>query len=205
MDEIEAACPPDDRTAERRLFPGATRQVLGNAMRNGCKVAGLPHYSPHDLRHRYASVKIAEGLPVTPRLTTNAVGIRRQTGSGAFAIRAAGDWMIGLRCKGSCSRPDPPDSRRGSCRWAAVIAAASGRAWHGRPSTNRASLHRPCWSPVCTLPRSACTHPDRFWLRRRLPRADQNRCGGASGILLPDPPPISCFLIQPDLAGGQDE
>jgi integrase len=52
-----------DRAA--RLFPAATRQVLGNAMRNGCKAAGLPHYSPHDLRHRYASVKIAEGVPVT--------------------------------------------------------------------------------------------------------------------------------------------
>jgi integrase len=25
----------------------------------------LAHYHPHDLRHRYASVKIAEGVPVT--------------------------------------------------------------------------------------------------------------------------------------------
>ena len=65
MDEVAATCPPDDRTAERRLFPGATRQVLGNAMRNACKAAGLPHWHPHDLRHRYASVKIAEGVPVT--------------------------------------------------------------------------------------------------------------------------------------------
>jgi integrase len=35
------------------------------AMRNACASAGLPHYHPHDLRHRYASVKIAEGVPVT--------------------------------------------------------------------------------------------------------------------------------------------
>ena len=30
-----------------------------------CKTAGIPHLHPHDLRHRYASVKIADGVPVT--------------------------------------------------------------------------------------------------------------------------------------------
>jgi integrase len=34
-------------------------------MRNACKTAGIANYSPHDLRHRYASVKVAEGVPVT--------------------------------------------------------------------------------------------------------------------------------------------
>jgi integrase len=34
-------------------------------MRRACTAAGLAHYHPHDLRHRYASVKIAEGVPVT--------------------------------------------------------------------------------------------------------------------------------------------
>jgi integrase len=65
MDEIGATVPPDDRTPERRVFPGATRQVLGMAMRRGCQAAGLTLYSPHDLRHRYASVKVREGVPVT--------------------------------------------------------------------------------------------------------------------------------------------
>jgi len=65
MDEIETTVPPDDRTPERRVFQGATRQVLGMAMRRGCEAAGLALYSPHDLRHRYASVKIREGVPVT--------------------------------------------------------------------------------------------------------------------------------------------
>ena len=65
MDEIAGTCPPDDRTVGRRVFPGATRQVLGMAMRNACKTAGIPHFHPHDFRHRYASVKIAEGVPVT--------------------------------------------------------------------------------------------------------------------------------------------
>jgi integrase len=65
MEEIEATCPPDDRTALRRVFPGAGRQMIGNAMRNACKNAGIANYSPHDLRHRYISVKIREGVPVT--------------------------------------------------------------------------------------------------------------------------------------------
>jgi integrase len=65
MSEISAACPPDDRTPERRVFPGGTRQVLGMAMRRGCQAAGVALYSPHDLRHRYASVKVREGVPVT--------------------------------------------------------------------------------------------------------------------------------------------
>jgi integrase len=65
MPEISDTCPPEDRTPERRVFPGATRQVLGMAMRRGCQAACLALYSPHDLRHRYASVKVKEGVPVT--------------------------------------------------------------------------------------------------------------------------------------------
>jgi integrase len=65
MDELGSTIPHDDRTPERRVFPGATRQVLGMAMRRGCQAAGLALYSPHDLRHRYASVKVKEGVPVT--------------------------------------------------------------------------------------------------------------------------------------------
>jgi integrase len=65
MVQVQEACPPDDRTPERRVFPGFTRQVAGNTMRRACRAAGLSHYHPHDLRHRYASVKVAEGVPVT--------------------------------------------------------------------------------------------------------------------------------------------
>jgi integrase len=65
IEQIEQTCPPDDRTAQRRVFPGAGRQTIGNAMRNACKNAGIAAYSPHDLRHRYISVKIREGVPVT--------------------------------------------------------------------------------------------------------------------------------------------
>jgi integrase len=65
MDEISASAPPDDRTPERRVFPGFTPSAAKNAMRKACENAGIAHFHPHDLRHRYASVKIAEGVPVT--------------------------------------------------------------------------------------------------------------------------------------------
>jgi integrase len=65
IEEIEATCPSDDRTDARRVFPGANKNTVGNAIRNGCKTAGLASYSPHDLRHRYISLKIREGVPVT--------------------------------------------------------------------------------------------------------------------------------------------
>jgi hypothetical protein len=56
MVEVQESCPPDNRTAERRVFPGGSREALRNAMARACKAAGIAHYSPHDLRHRYASV-----------------------------------------------------------------------------------------------------------------------------------------------------
>lgn len=65
MSEISDTCPPDDRVPERRVFVGFNPDVGKNVMARACNAAGIPHYHPHDLRHRYASVEIAEGVPVT--------------------------------------------------------------------------------------------------------------------------------------------
>jgi integrase len=65
MMEIAESCPPDDRVTERRVFVGFTPDVAKNVMARACKATGIAHHHPHDLRHRYASVKIAEGVPVT--------------------------------------------------------------------------------------------------------------------------------------------
>ena len=62
MGEVAATCPREDRTPERRVFLGFNADGCGTAMGCACKTAGIPHYHP---RHRYASVKIAEGGPVT--------------------------------------------------------------------------------------------------------------------------------------------
>jgi integrase len=65
MLEVAASTPPDDRTPTRRVYPGATSDAVRNVMTRACQAAGVAHYHPHDLRHRYASVQIARGVPVT--------------------------------------------------------------------------------------------------------------------------------------------
>lgn len=47
------------------MFVGFTPDVAKNVMARTCKAAGIPHFHPHDLRHRYASVQIGRGVPVT--------------------------------------------------------------------------------------------------------------------------------------------
>jgi integrase len=65
MDEVAETCPREDRTAERPVFAGFTPDVAKNVMARACKTAGIVHRHPHDLRHRYASVQIGRGVPVT--------------------------------------------------------------------------------------------------------------------------------------------
>jgi len=65
MDEVAATCPREDRTPERPVFMGFSAVTVKGVMARACKTAGIAHYHPHDLRHRYASVKIGEGVPVT--------------------------------------------------------------------------------------------------------------------------------------------
>lgn len=65
MGEVADMCPREDRSPERRVFPGFTADVAKNVMARACKAAGIAHRHPHDLRHRYASVQIGRGVPVT--------------------------------------------------------------------------------------------------------------------------------------------
>jgi integrase len=55
---------PEDRTAERRVFQGLKESSLRNAMADACREAGIPLYSPHDLRHRRLSIWHREGVPL---------------------------------------------------------------------------------------------------------------------------------------------
>jgi integrase len=56
-------CPPEDRTPERRVFQGLTVNAVRNAMRRACTAAQIPHYHPHDLRHRRATIWHHRGMP----------------------------------------------------------------------------------------------------------------------------------------------
>ncbi|HLM32682.1 MAG TPA: tyrosine-type recombinase/integrase [Gaiellaceae bacterium] len=60
--------PPDDRSPERPLFPWLhrvkhPRQAAQKTMANACRVAGIPHFHPHDLRHRRISLWHGQGIP----------------------------------------------------------------------------------------------------------------------------------------------
>jgi len=65
MIEVAGLCPREDRTPDRRVFLGFSADVAKNVMARACKAAGIVHRHPHDLRHRYASIQISRGVPVT--------------------------------------------------------------------------------------------------------------------------------------------
>ena len=61
-DALEAAIGPrEDRCLDARLFPGATADRLRTAISRACKAAGVPAFSPHDLRHRRISLLHRQG------------------------------------------------------------------------------------------------------------------------------------------------
>jgi integrase len=64
MDEIEFTCPLDDRTAERRVFIGLTDSAVRHAMARACVASKIPHFHPHDLRHRRLSLWHGQGVPL---------------------------------------------------------------------------------------------------------------------------------------------
>ena len=55
--------PRDDRTPERRVFQGFTADRLRTAIARACTAAGVPAFSPHDLRHRRISLEHLRGQP----------------------------------------------------------------------------------------------------------------------------------------------
>jgi integrase len=63
IDAIEDTCPLEDRTPERRVFQGITEATAYQAMTRACKTAKVPHYHPHDLRHRRITVWHQSGVP----------------------------------------------------------------------------------------------------------------------------------------------
>jgi integrase len=62
MELIDASCPLEDRTPERRVFQGITEASFYQAMLRACKTAQIPHYSPHSLRHRRITVWHQSGV-----------------------------------------------------------------------------------------------------------------------------------------------
>lgn len=63
---FDAACelvPRDDRIPERRVFQGFGGDRFRTAVTRACTAAGIPTFSPHDLRHRRISLLHLAGIP----------------------------------------------------------------------------------------------------------------------------------------------
>ena len=59
---LEATLPPrEDRDPGAPLFPGASSDRLRTAIARACRAAGVPVFSPHDLRHRRISLLHRQG------------------------------------------------------------------------------------------------------------------------------------------------
>jgi integrase len=55
--------PRDDRDLDARLFADSGADALRTAIAKACKAAGVPLFSPHDLRHRRISLLHLRGVP----------------------------------------------------------------------------------------------------------------------------------------------
>jgi integrase len=55
----------EDRTPERKVFQGFGGARFRTAITRACSAAGVPAFSPHDLRHRRISLLHLGGVPWT--------------------------------------------------------------------------------------------------------------------------------------------
>lgn len=63
MEIVAETCPPEDRATGRRVFGGFTPGGALRAMTSACQAAGVPHFTPHQLRHRRTSLWHGQGVP----------------------------------------------------------------------------------------------------------------------------------------------
>jgi integrase len=63
FDAVIALVPRDDRTPDRRVFQGFGGDRFRTAVTRACTAAGVPAFSPHDLRHRRISLLHLGGVP----------------------------------------------------------------------------------------------------------------------------------------------
>jgi integrase len=63
FDAVVALVPRDDRTPDRPVFQGFGGDRFRTAVTRACTAAGVPAFSPHDLRHRRISLLHLGGVP----------------------------------------------------------------------------------------------------------------------------------------------
>jgi integrase len=63
FDAVTRLVARDDRIPDRPVFQGFGGDRFRTALTRGCTAAGVPHFSPHDLRHRRVSLLHLGGMP----------------------------------------------------------------------------------------------------------------------------------------------
>jgi integrase len=63
FEAVTALVPREDRTPERPVFQGFGGDRFRTALTRACTAAGVPQFSPHDLRHRRVSLLHLAGMP----------------------------------------------------------------------------------------------------------------------------------------------
>ena len=77
FESVTELSPRDDRIPERRVFEGVTADRLRTAIARACTAAGVPAFSPHDLRHRRISLEHLRGVPWLESASTSDSGTSR--------------------------------------------------------------------------------------------------------------------------------
>jgi integrase len=63
FDAVLEAVPREDRNLEGQVFAGFADTRFRTALQRACKATGTPLFSPHDLRHRRATLWHLSGMP----------------------------------------------------------------------------------------------------------------------------------------------
>lgn len=62
MEQVALSRALEDRVGDDRVFWMVSANAAKAAMRRACQLAGIPHFHPHDLRHRRLSLWHAQGV-----------------------------------------------------------------------------------------------------------------------------------------------
>ena len=85
---FEASLPPrEDRDGAAPLFPGVSADRLRTAIARACRAAGVPVFSPHDLRHRRSACcigRVARGPRSPASSVSGSSRLRRHVYARAF-------------------------------------------------------------------------------------------------------------------------
>ena len=132
--------PREDRDLDAQVFEGFGADRFRTALTRACKAAGIPAYSPHDLRHRRASLWHLAGVP--PAEAASWLG------------HSAKEHLQDLRARRN--RPDG-DRLRGACRGQARAIGDTRVTRIGKENADLQGCPNPVWAF------SACV-AERIWL-----------------------------------------